>query len=109
MYTVRLWLVLPSDLRRDLLIYITDQIVSRPLFVEEHGLRLLLEKEGVGIELSRSRYESGDWADTIETAWRRGRDKKAKKREEGLEGESVKRQQEIRKLAETVLRWTEEK
>jgi hypothetical protein len=54
--------------------------VSRPLFIEEHGLRLLLEQEGVGVELSRAAYEAGDWATGVEDAWRRGREAKHGKR-----------------------------
>jgi hypothetical protein len=54
------------------------------------------------------RYEGGDWADTIDEAWRCGRDKKARKREEGLGGESVNRQREIGELAEAVVQWAEE-
>ncbi|KAF9466587.1 transmembrane amino acid transporter protein-domain-containing protein [Collybia nuda] len=54
--------------------------VSRPLFIEEHGLRHLLTKEGVGVELLRQSYEAGDWADVVEEAWARGRDSKRKKR-----------------------------
>lgn len=77
------------------------------MFIEEHGLRLFLEKEGVGVELSRIRYEGGDWADTIDEAWRRGRDKKVKKRKEVLEGKSVDRQREMGELAEVVVRWAE--
>lgn len=81
--------------------------VSRPLFIEEHGLRLLLEKEGVGIELSRSSYEGGDWADTIHKAWELGKAKKAKKRQESRQS-ARDRQQEMHKLAEVVLKWTGE-
>ncbi|KAF8071748.1 transmembrane amino acid transporter protein-domain-containing protein [Lyophyllum atratum] len=47
--------------------------VSRPLFIEEHGLRLLLNREGVGVELSRQSYEAGDWALAVEEAWARGK------------------------------------
>ena len=104
MYTVRLWLVF----RRILfgVAYLDNgSLVSRPLFIEEHGLRLFLEKEGVGVELSRMRYEGGDWADTIDEAWRRGRDKKAKKR---VDGQSVDRQREMGELAKVVVRWAEE-
>ncbi|PFH53134.1 hypothetical protein AMATHDRAFT_73660 [Amanita thiersii Skay4041] len=53
--------------------------VSRPLFIEEHGLRLLLEKEGVGVELSRASYEEGEWAKAISQAWELGREEKARK------------------------------
>lgn len=57
--------------------------VSRPLFIEEHGLRLLLEQEGVGVELSRQSYEAGDWASAVEEAFARGEDMKARKRKYG--------------------------
>ncbi|KAF7424487.1 hypothetical protein PC9H_009794 [Pleurotus ostreatus] len=57
--------------------------VSRPLFIEEHGLRLLLEQEGVGVELSRQSYEAGDWASAVEEAFARGTDMKARKRKYG--------------------------
>ncbi|KAF8627988.1 hypothetical protein AX15_004116 [Amanita polypyramis BW_CC] len=79
--------------------------VSRPLFIEEHGLRLLLGREGVGMELPRGCYESGDWADAVEEAWRLGKDKKAKKRKEMLQGEPRGRQEEMQELAQEVLRW----
>ncbi|KIJ66909.1 hypothetical protein HYDPIDRAFT_85219 [Hydnomerulius pinastri MD-312] len=48
--------------------------VSRPLFVEEHGLKLLLSQQGVGVELFRAAYEVGDWASAVEEAWLLGRD-----------------------------------
>ena len=32
------------------------------------GLKLLLEQEGVGVEISREKYESGDWADLVAEA-----------------------------------------
>ena len=48
-------------------------IVPRPLFVEEHGLRLLLEAEGTGVELSRHEYESGKWAKKVEKAYLEGK------------------------------------
>jgi len=82
--------------------------VSRPLFIEEHGLRLLLEKEGVGVELSRASYESGDWAETIQKAWELGKEKKANKRKESLLGLSKSRQDQMRQLARVVLQWIEE-
>ncbi|EKM78647.1 hypothetical protein AGABI1DRAFT_128934 [Agaricus bisporus var. burnettii JB137-S8] len=59
--------------------------VSRPLFVEEHGLRMYLDQEGVGIELSRSGYENGEWAHSVEQAYIRGQDMKQRKRENELE------------------------
>ncbi|KAH9957447.1 hypothetical protein BC827DRAFT_1225936 [Russula dissimulans] len=54
--------------------------VSRPLFVEEHGLRLLLEREGVGIEMSRDAYEAGEWASSVSEAWRVGAQRKLERR-----------------------------
>ena len=76
--------------------------MSRPLFIEEHGLRLLLEKEGVGVELSREAYEAGEWAQAVQEAFDLGRDAKATKR---LEGETGKRSEEGREMATTVIDW----
>ncbi|KAI8980058.1 hypothetical protein BD414DRAFT_420926 [Trametes punicea] len=76
--------------------------VPRPLFIEEHGLRLFLEREGVGIELSRTQYEQGEWADAVEAAWRAGREAKARKR---AEGETGKRCAEGRRMANEVVEW----
>ncbi|KAI0685927.1 hypothetical protein BC835DRAFT_1309732 [Cytidiella melzeri] len=60
--------------------------VPRPLFIEEHGLRLLLDKEGVSVELSRSTYEAGDWAAAVQEAYDKGKACKAEKRREGETG-----------------------
>ena len=76
--------------------------VPRPLFIEEHGLRLLLESEGVGVELSRGCYERGEWADAVQEAYMRGMQAKAKKRQEG---ETGKRREEGRKMAEGLIDW----
>lgn len=54
--------------------------VSRPLFVEEHGLRLLLEREGVGVEMTRDAYEAGEWAGAVSDAWRAGSQRKSERR-----------------------------
>ncbi|KAI0303566.1 hypothetical protein B0F90DRAFT_1809352 [Multifurca ochricompacta] len=54
--------------------------VSRPLFVEEHGLRLLLEREGVGVEMTRDSYEAGEWTSAISDAWRAGAQRKLERR-----------------------------
>lgn len=78
--------------------------VPRPLFIEEHGLRMLLEHEGVGVELSRAAYESGEWAHAVEQAYRLGRDRKQRKR---LEGETGTRAREGREMAEALVRWVE--
>ena len=55
--------------------------MSRPLFVEEHGLRLLLDREGVGVEMTRDSYESGEWAGAVSEAWRAGAQRKLERRE----------------------------
>ncbi|KAF8519555.1 hypothetical protein JB92DRAFT_2828411 [Gautieria morchelliformis] len=47
--------------------------VPRPMFVEEHGLRLLLEAEGTGVELSHHEYESGQWVNKVEEAYLKGK------------------------------------
>ncbi|TCD72001.1 hypothetical protein EIP91_000133 [Steccherinum ochraceum] len=78
--------------------------VPRPLFIEEFGLRLLLNQEGVGVELSRSSYESGEWAAAIEEAWQKGKERKARKREEG---ETGKRKTEGREMAKGIVDWVE--
>jgi hypothetical protein len=82
--------------------------VSRPLFIEEHGLRRLLDHDGVGVELSRESYEAGDWAGAIETAWRNGKEAKNSKRKDGAAGFSFKtREEEGGKLATMIVRWAE--
>ena len=81
-------------------------IVSRPLFIEEHGLRLLMDREGTGIELSRQKYEAGDWSSAVTEAFINGQDMKRRKRYEMANGIGVdKRDQEGRKLAATVTDW----
>lgn len=76
--------------------------VPRPLFVEEHGLRLLLQREGAGVELERVKYEVGEWAEAVEEAWMRGREAKARKRREG---ETGRRTEEGREMARIVVDW----
>ncbi|KAJ7081811.1 hypothetical protein B0H15DRAFT_764286, partial [Mycena belliarum] len=80
--------------------------VSRPLFIEEHGLRRLLDHEGVGVELPRQSYEAGDWAGAIEEAWNKGKGAKDSKRLDGMAGSGLKkREEEGRELASMVVRW----
>lgn len=80
--------------------------VPRPLFVEEHGLRLLLEAEGTGVELSRHEYETGQWAKKVEKAYRQG--KKANHTKNRTQNE-----QEVMDLAswvvENVRTWKDQK
>ena len=72
------------------------------MFVEEHGLRLLLERDGVGVELSREDYEGGNWATAVESAWNSGSEAKHRKR---LEGETGKRQEQVREMGRRVVDW----
>ncbi|TFK46081.1 hypothetical protein OE88DRAFT_1668231 [Heliocybe sulcata] len=81
--------------------------VSRPLFIEEHGLRLFLSESGVGVELSRSSYEEGDWAAAVEEAWLKGKDAKARRRRLG-EQETRRRIEEGNQMACQLLDWVEE-
>lgn len=83
--------------------------VSRPLFVEEHGLRLLLDKDGVGVELLRECYEAGDWANGITEAYEMGKAKKERKRIDVMQGIDLdKRDVEGQQLAKTVIAWVRE-
>ncbi|KAF8199665.1 hypothetical protein BJ912DRAFT_949874 [Pholiota molesta] len=80
--------------------------VSRPLFIEEHGLRLLLDQEGTGVELAREAYEAGDWAAAVSEAFAKGKKAKDRKRDDMARGIDVdKREAEGRKLAGTVTEW----
>ena len=80
--------------------------VSRPLFIEEHGLRLLLDHDGVGVELSRQSYEAGDWGSAVSEALSKGAEMKAKKRWDMEHGIRVgKREEEGKRLATEVLGW----
>ena len=103
MYAVCVWLLLFSFFPfLVLLVY----LVSRPLFIEEHGLRLLMDREGTGIELSRQKYEAGDWSSAVTEAFINGQDMKKKKRFEMANGIGVdKGEQEGKKLAGTVTDW----
>lgn len=65
----------------------------------------MLDQEGVGVELSRSSYEAGEWADAVQEAYEKGKEAKARKR---LEGETGKRTEEGRMLAKQVVGWVEE-
>lgn len=74
--------------------------------MEEHGLKLLLAQEGVGIELPRIAYEAGDWASAVGEAWLLGRNAKAEMRRKGMLGiEMNKREEEGTLLAGQVTDW----
>ncbi|PBL03302.1 hypothetical protein ARMGADRAFT_978330 [Armillaria gallica] len=80
--------------------------VSRPLFIEEHGLRLLLDSEGVGVELSRDSYEAGEWAHAVQDAFVKGRTAKIKKREEMAAGVGANmRAVQGKKMAASIVAW----
>ncbi|KAL5504202.1 hypothetical protein ACEPAH_8276 [Sanghuangporus vaninii] len=76
--------------------------VPRPLFVEEHGLKRLLQDAGTGVELSREKYEGGEWADAIQKAWLYGREMKARKRATGDDGT---RKRQGMKMAADLMGW----
>jgi hypothetical protein len=46
---------------------------------------MYLDQEGVGIELSRTGYENGEWAQSVEEAYLRGQEMKRRKKEKELE------------------------
>lgn len=79
--------------------------VSRPLFVEEHGLRLLLEREGVGVEMSRDDYEAGEWASAVSDAWRAGAKRKLERR---AGKHAPDRRAQGLKMARDVITWVNE-
>lgn len=76
--------------------------MPRPLFLEEAGLRILIQTRGVGLEMTREQYESGEWAQLVQQAWESGREAKTAKVKRGID---VERQQSLRKLAGQVLDW----
>lgn len=79
--------------------------MPRPLFIEEHGLRRLLNNSGVGVQLSREQYEAGEWADHVDKAWKKGEAAKARKRKVGDNGE---RRKEGERMAAQLLEWVRE-
>ena len=54
------------------------------------------------MELSREDYEGGNWATAVERAWNTGREAKRLKR---LEGETGKRQEEVKEMGRKVVDW----
>ena len=68
-------------------------------------MRLYLEQEGVGVELSRTKYEVGEWAEAVAEAWAEGKDAKARKR---AVGETGQRKAEGREMAQFLVDWVEE-
>jgi hypothetical protein len=109
MHPIRIRFVDPLFSVSELLNTVTS--VSRPLFIEEHGLRLLLDQEGVGVEMSRQSYEAGDWSEKISEAVALGSGAKEGKRKEMaaqmvMNGGGVNPREEAgRELARTVVEW----
>lgn len=85
--------------------FVFPDSVSRPLFVEEYGLRLLLERDGVGVEMSRDAYEAGEWARAIADAWRAGAKRKLERRA-GMHAPD--RHAQGLKMARDVITWVNE-
>lgn len=57
------------------------------------------------MELSREDYEGGNWATAVERAWSNGSEAKRLKR---LEGETGKRQEQVREMGKRVVDWIAE-
>ena len=56
------------------------------------------------MELSRTSYESGEWAGAVNEAYHRGKDAKVRRR---MEGETGKRAAEGKEMAGTLIEWVE--
>jgi hypothetical protein len=87
------------------LLFASFNSVSRPLFVEEHGLRLLLEREGVCVEMSQNAYEAGEWASAVSYAWRAGAKRKLERR---AGKHAPDRRAQGLKMARDVVTWVNE-
>ncbi|GAA5871750.1 hypothetical protein JCM16303_000853 [Sporobolomyces ruberrimus] len=74
--------------------------VPRPLFVEEFGLKRLMNRRGVSLELARTDFEAGRWEFHIEEAYEQGREAKELARKEGFVDEGAARviREEIEKF-----------
>ena len=125
LYSLRLWYVIFLASILNLSIERPFFVVSRPLFIEEHGLRMYLDQEGVGVELSRASYEGGEWAKSIQEAYCKGREMKETKRkkeyefcmllkqldQEGVESDDDRRlserERQGRDMARDVVEWVE--
>ncbi|GAA6022000.1 hypothetical protein JCM10207_002402 [Rhodosporidiobolus poonsookiae] len=58
--------------------------VPRPLFVEEFGLKRLMQARGTSLELDRTDFEAGRWEFHIEEAYEQGRAAKEEARRTGF-------------------------
>lgn len=77
-------------------------IVPRPLFVEEFGLKRLMQQRGTSLELDRSDFEAGRWEFHIAEAHKRGKEEKEESRRVGYVCEGAGRVivQEIERFLE---------
>ncbi|KAF5365847.1 hypothetical protein D9615_010634 [Tricholomella constricta] len=92
----------------DMELYLNASIRARLLSME-HGLRLLLDRDGVGVELSRQSYEAGDWALAVQEAWAQGKEIKAQKRANASAGIGMDdRKEEGLDMARKLVSWTQE-
>ena len=97
--------------------------MPRPLFIEEYGLKLLLQESNVpGVELTREGYEKGEWAGKVHEAWMKGRaGKKERRAEEVFVGDAddprsralgmvgtERRLREGQEMAMKVVQWVDE-
>lgn len=57
--------------------------VPRPLFVEEFGLKRLMQQRGTSLELDRADFEAGRWEFHVAEAYERGREEKEESRRIG--------------------------
>ncbi|KAG6856509.1 hypothetical protein H0H87_003702 [Tephrocybe sp. NHM501043] len=91
-------------------VYMPDlTAVGDVLLGKLHGLRLLLDREGVGVELSRQSYEAGDWALAVEDAWARGKAAKCRKRADAWAGKGMDtKQKQGLDMARMVVSWTQD-
>lgn len=58
----------------------------------------------MGVELSRTSYESGEWTKAVQEAHRKGKEAKTRKRREG---ETGRRAAEGKEMAEGLVAWVE--
>ncbi|GAA5853614.1 hypothetical protein JCM8547_007384 [Rhodosporidiobolus lusitaniae] len=63
--------------------------VPRPLFVEEFGLKRLMQARGTSLELDRADFEAGRWEFHIEEAYEQGRVVKEEARRVGFQDEKA--------------------
>ena len=66
----------------------------------------MLEESGVGVELTRSAYEAGEWAGAVREAWLRGKARKAQQR--AYFGPGGTKRRPVSNVPNQVVEWVEE-